>query len=240
MVCLAAIVIFCTYHIAIQGDTLKFIGPDSAVIKRARLGLTEQTEQIGGQTIRVSILDKAYVSENGRFALVYHLKMSDTIHESSVKFFNNRGKVLWQKAISGNYQYNPGCGLAHNLGFAVILRSDINNHEPALYLVSNAGMARKLNRRDWHAIVDVVASENGRFLSINTRRKERKSVWDCLLFIDLKGNQEWSHTFSDCLSCTRPKAIKMVVDEDGKTRVTFKKEVYVFAHDGRLVAIENL
>jgi len=240
MVCLAAIVVFCGYHIAIQGDTLKFFGPDSAVIKRTWLGLTEQTKQIGGQAIRVSVLDKAYVSKNGQFALVYHLKMSNTIHESSVKFFSSRGKVLWQKAISGAYQYNPGCGLAHDLGFAVILRSDINGHEPALYLVSHAGTARKLNKLDWHAIVDVVASANGRFLSINTRRKERKSVWDCLLFIDRKGGQEWSHTFPDCLSCTRPKAIKMVVDENGETRVTYKKEVYVFARDGRLIAIENL
>jgi hypothetical protein len=65
-------------------------------------------------------------------------------------------------------------------------------------------------------------------------------MWDCLLFIDTKTGQEWFHTFPDCLSCSRPKSVRMEVDKDGKTSVVYKKEVYFFARDGRLLAVEPL
>ncbi len=236
---LTSLILFASY-IVVQGDTIKFFNKDATLAKKILLTNEFRNEKVNGIPMSVSLIEKAFVSENGKYLLLYHLETTESVLKSSVKFMNSQGKVNWQKQTSGQYQYSPYCALVHNQGFAIILYNNFYGQEPTLYFISNKGNVKQLTKKKWHSIVNIFASTNGRFIVTNTRYKERRYLWDCLLFIDLKNSQEWTHTFPDCLSCSRPRAIKIKIDDDGTTRATYKNERYIFASDGRILSISYL
>ncbi len=221
----------------IQGDTVNFFRPDSTLAKKIVLLSEHRTEKINGRPTIVSIIEKAFVSDNGKYLLFYHLKTNDSVIESHVKLTNADGKTLWHKKIDGWYQYNPYCAFVHNQGFAVILKTNYNGREPVLYGMEPNGKAKKLNKDKWLSIVSVVVSNNGRYVLANTRQHTGRYIWDYLLFMDLKNYQQWTFSFYDCLSCSRPRSIILKIDDDGTATVTYKYEVYTFASDGRLIGL---
>ncbi len=227
-------------YIKLHGDTVMFYNHDSTLIKKIVLKCSQENKFVNGRSVSITTIEKAYLSENGKYLILFHLKTNDSVIESWVRFIDHEGKIIIQRSTSGRYQYDPYTSLAHNLGFAIVVLTDFYRHNPVLFLINNKGQIKKLSRSKWHGIAGVSASDNGKFLAFNVRRKERKYVWDCLLFIDLEKSQEWTYTFSDCLSCGRSSGLKFNLNNEGTTSVVFKNETYLFARDGRILRINSL
>lgn len=234
-----SIVVFANY-VSLKGDTVKILSNDSVLVRQFLVRREHKIDVKEKTRITYSILEKAYTSENGKYLLLYHLETNDSVIVSRVKFLTADEKVLWQKNTSGQYQYNISCAYVNNTGLALILKTNYTGHEPVLYLVDLSGKARSVTKGKWLAVAKVTCSRNSRYVAANTRKQTGRYVLDCLLFIDLKHGREWTYTFSDCLSCRMPQAIKIRVDDKGGVQVTYKNEVYTFASDGRLLRIEYI
>lgn len=182
-------------------------------------------------------LEKAKISPDNRFLLIYEEKSSGTDDSifSRLTLYNAATRKVWSRKKIGKTKISFELTSIFD-DMVLIFYTDRHNGFPVIEMIKMNCKSRTIDLRQWDIIIKYAISANRRYMLFHSKKPFNNRLWDYVYFIDLKTNKDWEYLFPNCFSCKRG-WIELTVDNEGKCEVVQNKEYRIFSKEGNLLDI---